>query len=191
MKFIKPTTTVQCKNFATFRCFFSTSPPHVRCCRTSALRYMYRLLLLIVFFCLSFSVIVSAEWAKVKYVVDGDTIILESNQRVRLLGVDTPEIKSKYNSKAEYYGQEAKQFMRQLVQGKKVWLEGEKAQAEYDKYGRRLAYIFSEDKTFINRELVRLGYAQAIRYFPYEYKQEFILLEKGARKSILGMWKKK
>lgn len=154
------------------------------------MRRQFKLLFLLFFFWSSLFTVASAEWAKVKYVIDGDTIILENNQRVRLVGIDAPETKSEYNPEAEYYGKEAKQFLRQLIQKKTVWLEGEETQPEYDKYGRRLAYIFSEDKTFINRELVRLGYAETIQYFPYKYKEEFISLEKEAKGKFLGMWRK-
>ncbi len=130
----------------------------------------------------------SAEWAKVRYVVDGDTIILESDQHVRLLGVDTPEIKSEYNPREEYYARQAKQFVEQVIAGKMVFLESEDAQAPFDKYGRRLAYVYLEDQTLLNRELVQQGYGEAIRFFPYKFKGEFLILEKQAQNEKLGMW---
>lgn len=78
----------------------------------------------------------AAEWAKVRQVIDGDTIILETNQHVRLIGVDTPEIKSKYNPRTEYFALQAKQFVEQRAEGRMVFLEGDDAQAPFDKYER-------------------------------------------------------
>ncbi|NCC81124.1 MAG: nuclease [Clostridia bacterium] len=143
------------------------------------------LLILFVFFmpCCLF-----AEWAVVRYVHDGDTIILENDERVRLIGVDTPEVKSKYREHDEYYGPEARAYLKGLIEGKRVNLKDPEMQGKFDKYGRRLAYVYTEDDLFVNRELVRLGYAEAIRYFPYKYKKQFLKLEKQAKKQKLGMW---
>lgn len=132
---------------------------------------------------------VRAEWANVRQVIDGDTIILENNQHVRLIGVDTPEIKSEYNPREEYYARQAKRFVTQVIEGRKVFLEGDDAQAPLDKYGRRLAYVYLEDQTLLNRELIRQGYAEAIYFFPYKFKEEFLTLEKQAKKERLGMWR--
>lgn len=85
---------------------------------------------------------------------------------------------------------QAKQLVTQEIEGRKVFLENDDAQAPFDKYGRRLAYVYLEDRTLLNRELVRQGYAEAIYFFPYKFKEEFLTLEKQAKKERLGMWKK-
>lgn len=131
-----------------------------------------------------------AEWAKVRQVIDGDTVILDNNQHVRFIGVDTPEIKSKYNPRTEYYALQAKQFVEQRIEGRMVFLEGDDAQALFDKYGRRLAYVYLEDQTLLNRALVEQGYGEAIRVFPYKFKKEFLDLEKQAKMEGAGMWGK-
>jgi len=57
------------------------------------------------------------EWVRVKRVVDGDTIVLQTGERVRLIGVDTPETK-RPNTPVEYFGREATEFTRRMVEGK-------------------------------------------------------------------------
>lgn len=154
------------------------------------LRQVYRPLFAILFFLWFVAGNGWAEWVKVRHVLDGDTIILENNQHVRLIGVDTPEIKSKYNPRTEYYALQGKRFVEQMVEGRMVFLEADDAQAPFDKYGRRLAYVYLENQTLLNRELIRQGYAEAIRSFPYKYKKEFLALEKAAKDENLGMWRK-
>lgn len=146
--------------------------------------YFSRLFLVFASIILLFPGITSAE--RVRYVIDGDTVILDNNQHVRLIGVDTPEVKSERRRRSDYYAEEAKDFTRRMAEGKDVRLEGENE--EFDKYGRRLAYIYLPDGTFLNREIVRLGYGEAIRYFPYKYKKEFLELESEARAAKLGVW---
>ena len=126
----------------------------------------------------------------VKRVIDGDTLIIETGERVRLIGVDTPEIKSPYRTTNDYFGQEAKTYLKDRVEGRMIYLEGDSAQTSYDKYGRRLGYIIDENNILVNRDLVILGYAEAIRYFPYRYKKEFLELEKKAKKNKIGIWGK-
>ncbi|PJE81340.1 hypothetical protein COU58_02960 [Candidatus Pacearchaeota archaeon CG10_big_fil_rev_8_21_14_0_10_32_42] len=93
------------------------------------------------------------ESAFVERVVDGDTLIA-NNESVRLLGINSPE-------KGEKYYLEAKKFLENLTFNKSVNLE--KTSEDKDKYGRKLRYIFVEDKN-VNLEIVEKGFANY--YFP-------------------------
>ncbi len=88
-------------------------------------------------------------------VIDGDTIELSNGVIVRYLGIDTPEVD-------EPLGKKATEANRKLVEGKKVRLEYDVQ--KQDKYGRTLAYVYLEDGTFVNCELVRLGCAEINTY---------------------------
>jgi len=91
-------------------------------------------------------------------VVDGDTIILSNGERVRLIGVDTPETKHP-RKPVEYYGKEASAFTKRMVEGKFIRLEYD--WQERDKYGRLLAYVHLMDDTFLNADIVKQGYGFA------------------------------
>ena len=124
------------------------------------------------------------ETAAVIQVIDGDTIVIEGDYRVRYIGIDTPEI----HPTLEAYGLEAWQANRELVEGKEVRLERDAS--ETDRYGRVLRYVYVDD-IFVNAELVRLGLAEAIAYPPdTKYQGYFEELEAAARKSGLGIWAK-
>ena len=129
------------------------------------------------------------ELVKVDSVIDGDTFRLENGEKVRLIGVDTPE--TVHPSKpVQYYGKEASEFTKRMLEGKKVRLEMDVQ--ERDKYGRLLAYVYLEDGTFFNAELVKQGYAQAATYPPnVKYVELFISLQKEARENNRGLWKEK
>jgi len=101
-------------------------------------------------------------------VVDGDTQILDGHERVRLIGVDTPETKHP-NKPVEYYGKEATAFTKKMLQGKTVRLEFDQANAHKDKYKRALAYVFLWDGTFLNTEIIKQGYGFAYTRFPFKY----------------------
>ena len=77
-----------------------------------------------------------AQTYKVERVVNGDTLLLTNGERVRLIGVDTPETKHP-EKPVEYFGKEACQFTRGMVEGKEVRLEYD--QTRRDKYNRILA----------------------------------------------------
>ena len=112
-------------------------------------------------------------------VIDGDTIELSDGKEIRLLGIDAPE-------KNEFYYEESKNFLKNLVLGKKVILE--KDFTDRDKYGRYLRYVFV-DKVFVNYELVRKGYAKAITRIPdVKYNDILIEAENEARKNKIGIW---
>ena len=116
--------------------------------------------------------------AIVTRVIDGDTIEIEGGQRIRYIGIDTPE-------KGEYFFEEATVKNSELVLGKVVRME--KDVSETDVYGRLLRYIYVGD-IFVNAELVRLGYAREAYYPPDTmHSDEFLRLEKYAVASDLGL----
>ncbi len=125
------------------------------------------------------------EYQTVKRVVDGDTLLLSNKQRVRMIGVDTPE--SVHPSKpVQYYGKEASAFTKHLTEGKRVRLEQE--WQPKDNYGRRLAYVFLEDGTFVNAEIIKQGFGFAYTKFPFKYLEDFRAYERQAREQKRGLW---
>ena len=127
---------------------------------------------------------------KVVRVVDGDTIVVSPNENVRLIGVDTPETVHPKKSVA-CFGNEAKQFTRDAVEGKTIRLVMDRVNIKRqhkDKYRRTLAYAYLDDGTLLNRELIRQGYAHAYTRFQFRYLVEFRDLERQARTQSVGLW---
>ncbi|GED66469.1 hypothetical protein BRE01_01710 [Brevibacillus reuszeri] len=124
--------------------------------------------------------------ATVKRVVDGDTFELESGEKVRMIGMDTPET-VKPNHPVEPYGKEASNYTKELLTGQKVTL---KFDAEpYDKYKRLLAYVYMSDGTFVNEKLVRDGYARIMTIPPnVAHADLFLEAEREAREQNRGLW---
>ena len=118
-------------------------------------------------------------------VVDGDTIVLSNGEKVRLIGVDTPETKHP-RKPVEYYGKEASAFTKKMVEGKPVRLEYD--WQERDKYGRLLAYVYLMDGTFLNAEIIKQGFGHAYTRFPFKYLDQFRQYEKEAREGKRGLW---
>ncbi len=122
--------------------------------------------------------------ARVIRVIDGDTIVVAGNYRVRYIGIDTPEV----YPQVEAFGLEAWQANRELVEGKIVRLESDVS--EVDKYGRLLRYVYVDD-IFVNAELVKQGLAYAQAYPPDTRHQDYLeKLEQEARQDGRGMWAK-
>lgn len=118
-------------------------------------------------------------------VVDGDTIIIDNNEKVRLIGVDTPETVHP-NKPVEFFGKEASAFTKRMVEGKKVRLEYD--WEKKDKYGRTLAYVYLDDGTFLNAEIIKQGYGFAYTKFPFKYLEEFRQYEMEAIENRKGLW---
>ena len=127
--------------------------------------------------------------AQVVAVIDGDTIKVNIGGEVytvRYIGIDTPE--TVHPSKpVEWMGREASAANEELVGGQTVYLE--KDVSETDRYGRLLRYVFLADGTFVNAELVRLGYAQVSTYPPdVRYQELFLEMQEEAREAGRGLW---
>lgn len=132
-----------------------------------------------------FSSLSLAESFQVFRVLDGDTIVLDNDERVRLIGVNTNE-KSHPHKPVEYFSKEATEFTKALVEGKKVNLK-------YDiekrgKYGRLLAYVYLMDGTFVNAEIIKQGFGFAYTKYPFKYMDNFIKIEEEARTNKRGYW---
>ena len=127
------------------------------------------------------------EKAVVKRVVDGDTLLLANDKRVRLIGVNTPET-VKPNSPVEAYGKEASEYTKKMLTGKTVYLE--KDAGDTDKYGRLLRYVYTEDGKMFNEVLVQEGYAQVMTIQPnVKYQDRFVEAQRQAREGKKGLWK--
>lgn len=125
------------------------------------------------------------SYAKATRVVDGDTIEIDTGQKVRYIGINTPEIHSPTKG-VECFGKEASLKNKELVEGKMVRLE--KDISETDKYGRFLRYVYIDD-VFVNDLLVRSGYAQAATFPPdVRFSHDFKESERLARQENLGLW---
>ncbi|UUZ85798.1 thermonuclease family protein [Paenibacillus sp. P26] len=123
----------------------------------------------------------------VKRVVDGDTFETKEGDKVRLIGVNTPET-VKPNSPVEKYGKEASNFTKSKLTGKKVILYADAG--DKDKYGRSLRYVFIEgDPVMFNEVLVREGYANTMTIQPNVlFQKKFLQLEREARNKKKGLW---
>lgn len=127
----------------------------------------------------------------VDYVVDGDTIDVVINgdeERIRLIGIDTPETK-KRNSPIECFGPEASAFTESLLPvGTPVRIERDIVNR--DDYGRLLGYVYrTEDGIFVNYEIMRQGFAQPLSISPNDlYAQLFADAARAAQADGAGLW---
>jgi micrococcal nuclease len=129
--------------------------------------------------------------AVVLEVVDGDTIVVEvdgAEERVRLVGIDTPETKHP-RKPVECFGPEASEFTASLLPpGTPVLIERDLVGR--DDYGRLLGYVHvPAADLFVNREIVRRGYARPMTIEPNStYAAEFADDARAAERENLGIW---
>ncbi len=124
-------------------------------------------------------------------VVDGDTLDVLINgkvERIRLIGIDTPETVDP-RKPVQCFGIEASNKAKTLLMGKEVMLEGDPTQGERDKYGRLLRYVFLPDSTNFNLRMIKEGYAHEYTYtVRYRYQTEFKDAQKEAMGNKAGLW---
>lgn len=132
----------------------------------------------------------NCEWFEIDSVSDGDTIVLGDGSRVRFIGVDTPE--TVHPSKpVQYCGVEASDWIKKVFKDEeKVCLIYDELSDDLDKYGRRLAYPFTEEGMDVSVELLRLGLARGYLGFPFSRKEEFRWYHDEAKRAKVGLWGK-
>lgn len=135
----------------------------------------------------------------VKKVIDGDTIKLENNQKVRFIGIDAPE----YHESAKLYrdssrsgkdikaiqkmGHRSYEYLKGLIEGERVRLEFDVER--YDKYNRLLAYVYLKNGIFVNARMIEEGYATVYTFPPnVRHTKEFLKLQTRARDLKAGLW---
>jgi micrococcal nuclease len=123
----------------------------------------------------------------VERVVDGDTLVIAGGDRIRLIGVDTPETKHP-TKPPQPFGKEAYEFTRRTVEGKQVQIKFDPRETK-DRYGRTLAYVYV-DGQFLNEMLIRQGLARALLSYPFsaEMKSVFRNAEAAAKSERRGVW---
>jgi len=125
---------------------------------------------------------IQGDLVLVTRIIDGDTIEIQGGQRVRYIGIDTPEI-----TQDECFSSQATNKNKELVGNKKVRLV--KDVSETDRYARLLRYVYTEDGKFVNDILVKEGYANASSYPPdVKYQDLFRKSQQEAASANLGLW---
>lgn len=128
----------------------------------------------------------------VAFVIDGDTIAVTTDPgadpvRVRLIGLDTPEDTQTVGC----FGPEATARTRELLAAGQVWLETDPTQGEVDKYGRTLAFVWTDPDggQMVNAQLIAEGFAREYTYGqPYAHQRQFQDGENAAQTAGLGLW---
>ena len=126
------------------------------------------------------------SYFKVAWIYDGDTVRLEDGRKIRLLGINTPEVKHR-NQDTEVGGEAAKHWLTEKLKNRKVRLVTDVEQT--DKYKRTLAHLFTENNEHINLQLAELGLA-AVNIYPPNLLYAEQLAEAGKRAELAkrGIW---
>jgi endonuclease YncB( thermonuclease family) len=132
----------------------------------------------------------NADIVSVRNVYDGDTLTLTDGRRVRLMGIDAPEIKEK-----QACAEEAKNYTHKNCDKKEIWLSFEVNGDEEDRYGRMLCWVWVRAENnngflCVNEGIVAAGFASV--YIPGKgttsQKEKLLKLQKMAREQGIGIW---
>ncbi len=130
--------------------------------------------------------------ASVIRVIDGDTLVLRLQgavETVRLIGVDTPETVHP-TKPVECLGPEASAFIHSVLKPQTQVRVQRDVEAR-DRYRRLLVYLYLMDGTFVNQELLRLGFARTLSIAPNTaFTAKFASIETAARENQIGLWSK-
>jgi endonuclease YncB( thermonuclease family) len=133
---------------------------------------------------------VEPGYFKVTQVEDGDTITVNmngKNERVRFIGIDTPETKDP-RKPVQCFGRAASNFANQLFSEGHVRLESDPLSSNRDRYNRLLRYVYLPDGRLAQKEIIIEGYGFAYTSFPFTKSSEFLNYQKEAREQNRGLW---
>lgn len=122
----------------------------------------------------------------VSHVYDGDTVRLDNNEKIRLIGLNTPEVTTR-NKAGEPLGMAARTALRQRLTGQKVYLESDNL--DYDRYRRRLAHVFLYNRKNVTAWMIAGGYGYAVTIPPnLKHRNCYQAAEQEARRKKAGIW---
>lgn len=129
---------------------------------------------------------------RVTRVVDGDTADIRVGGeiwRVRMLGMDTPEVVARERP-VECFGREASARAKQLLEGQTVYLERDASQDDRDRFGRYLRFVWFGDGRLFNLQMIAEGYAFEYTYQgnAHKYQRQFRNAQEAARRAGRGLW---
>ncbi len=125
----------------------------------------------------------------VKQFVDGDTVLVDmggTEEKIRFIGIDTPET-HKENTPVQCYGPAAAAYTKNRVGTQRIRLVSDTLTTNRDRYDRLLRYVYLEDGSNLNLELVQKGYAFAYA-FPFAKSRDFNIAMEQAQQSEAGLW---
>jgi micrococcal nuclease len=132
------------------------------------------------YFLLLFPSLLCAQITKVTRVIDGDTFVIESGDKVRLIGINAPEI-------SDIYGPEAKIHLQNLIEGKVVNLECDHISKDRDRYSRLLRYVILNGND-IDKQMLTDGFAIAYLKYHFDKSEEYRQAQLAAENYSAGMW---
>ena len=133
----------------------------------------------------------SPEKATVKWVYDGDTLLLTDKRKVRIIGIDTPEVKH-HQQKAQPYGAKATEALRELLKKHEYKVVLRFGKEEKDRYSRLLAHVFTPGGTNLSTWLLEEGYARTLNIAPnVQLADCYRKAEQYAQKNTLKIWQQK
>ncbi|PZC45892.1 MAG: micrococcal nuclease [Chloroflexi bacterium] len=128
--------------------------------------------------------------AEITRVIDGDTIDVRLNgniQRVRLIGIDTPETVAP-GQPVDCWGPEASAKAKELMEGQRVELETDPSQGDKDVFGRLLRYVWL-DGTNVAEAMIESGDGEEYTYrTAYRHQKAFQEAEGRAQQAKAGIW---
>lgn len=127
---------------------------------------------------------------RVTHITDGDTFEVDmagATEKIRMIGVDTPETK-KPNSPVQCYGPEASEFTKRTLTGKSVRLEADPTNDNRDRYGRLLRYVYLQDGSLYQEQLISQGYSFAYTVFQFQKAESFTKLQHQSQQAKIGLW---
>jgi len=136
-------------------------------------------------------------------VIDGDTIKVQisngSIETVRLIGIDTPEMRNIHNNIYEYnnitnltcltfFGRTAKNYTQMCLLDQNGYISFDEGAGLKDQYDRFLCYVYNETMMDFNNQILNMGYARVYDKETFEKKQEYLITEHSAIKNKTGLW---
>lgn len=136
----------------------------------------------------------SFQEVEVSWIIDGDTFRTKDDKKIRVIGINTPEVNKE---KIEPYGREAQKFAIDLLKNKKVYLE--KDVSDKDQYGRLLRHVWLKRPEKIDGEslekycygaiVLKEGYGQVYTFAPdVKYEKYYLDISRKARDNRIGLW---